>query len=316
MNKRRMLRVFLAVLLLLAAAAAVLAAGFAAKLVYDNITDGIYRVEEQVGKIEKRVAAIEKTTSTLTSHYLFDYAWVETSPLIAHAGGGIGESVYTNTPEAFAANYALGHRVFELDFDLTGDDCLVSSHSEGKWRSLTGAGADVPYTGENVLASSIAGLYRTMDYKEAIDLLSTYPDVYLITDTKYYDSTSVFLQFSQLVRYAMNTAPEVLDRIIPQIHQEEMLDWVMAVYPFRSVIFTLYRAKWTPDSLVDFCGRSGVGFITMPCASFTPEIAAKLKPYGIRIGVHTTSSKEDADTFYQNGVDMIYTDFLTPDLFP
>ena len=44
------------------------------------------------------------------------------------------------------------------------------------------------------------------------------------------------LAFSQLVYCAKNTHPEVLERLIPQIYNEDMLSWVCAVYPFRSVI--------------------------------------------------------------------------------
>ena len=52
--------------------------------------------------------------------------WLRVSPrLIAHAGGTVREkeynTKYTNSLEALRQNYNLGHRLFEMDFNLTSD---------------------------------------------------------------------------------------------------------------------------------------------------------------------------------------------------
>ena len=48
--------------------------------------------------------------------------------LIAHAGGGINNTIYTNSREALDYNYSKGFRFFELDFDWTEDGELVLIH--------------------------------------------------------------------------------------------------------------------------------------------------------------------------------------------
>ncbi|MDQ0196801.1 glycerophosphodiester phosphodiesterase family protein [Paenibacillus wynnii] len=48
--------------------------------------------------------------------------------IVAHAMGGINELPYTNTFEAFIANYEQGTRLFETDLLLTGDGKLVARH--------------------------------------------------------------------------------------------------------------------------------------------------------------------------------------------
>lgn len=59
--------------------------------------------------------------------------WLRGSPrLIAHAGGTVREkeynTKYTNSLEALRQNYNLGHRLFEMDFNLTSDKKLAAVH--------------------------------------------------------------------------------------------------------------------------------------------------------------------------------------------
>lgn len=48
--------------------------------------------------------------------------------VIAHAMGGINDKAYTNTKDAFIANYEQGTRIFEADLLLTSDEQLVARH--------------------------------------------------------------------------------------------------------------------------------------------------------------------------------------------
>ena len=264
--------------------------------------------------IERPWAA--RIENALQIPYSFDYSWVNSegvTPLIAHALGGINGKVYTNSLEAFEANYALGHRVFEVDFDLTDDAYyLIASHDQQTWRETAGAPQDAPYTRENFLHPDFESGYTLLDYRDIVDLMSEYPDIYNVTDTKYTDRESVLLQFSQLVRYALLTHPEVLDRVVPQIYHESMLDWVMTVYPFKSVVFTLYATQWTPDSVYDFCERSGVRFVTMWSNIPSPELLESWERLGIITAAHTINDVDEAIRLLDTGVDMLYTDFLIP----
>ena len=89
----------------------------------------------------------------------------------------------------------------------------------------------------------------------------------------------------------------------------------MSVYPFESVIFTLYATAWTPESVVDFCERTGVGFITMPIYAANESFLALLESKGILAAAHTGNDREEAERLFSTGLDMMYTDHLKPDEF-
>jgi len=244
-------------------------------------------------------------------HHDFDYSWVDNvPPFIAHACGGIEEKKYTNSREAFLLNYELGHRVFEIDFNLGEDGVLIASHGEDDWRRMTGT--DLPYTSENFNRLPLYEKYESLNCAEIIELMAEHPDAFLVTDTKDQSQDKVMTAFSQLVYCARQTHPEVLDRIIPQIYNEEMLSWISSIYPFRSVIFTLYATQWSPDSVLNFCINSGIRFITMPVASVSEEIIRLWDTMNIRVAVHTVNDEQKIDELYKMGVDMIYTDFADP----
>ncbi len=88
--------------------------------------------------------------------------------------------------------------------------------------------------------------------------------MYLITDTKTTDKAQVQKQFQDLVNIANNIgAPEVLQRIIPQLYNKEMLSWIKEIYPFENWIFTLYLyANPNYDDIANFCAANGIDTVT------------------------------------------------------
>lgn len=318
MSKLKKILIVLIVLVL------VLGAGFAGILglkklrgMYGQILAGFDTVNHKVSnaylKTEDLVERLNANIWLSDRDYQFRYDWVNgVAPLIAHAGGGIDGNDYTNTRDAFLYNYDQGYRVFEFDFELTKDGEQFSSHDENRWRRRSGADESMAYNHDNYMSTKLLDKYELMDYRDVIDLMAEYPDVYVVTDTKNTDEASVKYQFSQLVWYAMQKDASVLDRLVVQIYHEEMLNWVMDIYPFKSIIFTLYLAPRTPEEVLEFCRRSGVKFITIPQGSYTPDMAELWDELGITIAVHTVNDTAKAQQFIKDGVDMIYTDFLNP----
>ena len=244
-------------------------------------------------------------------HQPLDYSWTnDVPPYIAHACSGITGMTYTNSREAFLRNYASGHRVFEIDFNLTLDGALIAAHDIDHWKHITGT--ELPFTSKNFDQLLIYGRYESLTWPEIIDLMVEYPDTYIVTDTKGYTQDRVIQTFSQLVSCAKQTHPEVLDRIIPQIYNENMLSWITSIHPFKSVIFTLYAIQWSPQSVLDFCISSGVRFITMPVHTVSEDIIRLWDTIGIQVAVHTVNDAQQIDDLFRMGVDMIYTDFVSP----
>lgn len=255
--------------------------------------------------------------------YNFDYSWANANHYIARAFGGILGDSYTNSYEAFLLNYQLGHRVFEVDFSITDDGYTVAAHDTDTWSSSTTIPPDAEiktypiedkqFTYDNFMSSLSHGKYHTVDLDILFSLLQKYPDIYIVTDTKYADETNVRKQFSAFVATANTINPELLDRFIVQIYQPEMLDWVMDIYPWKSVIYTLYQnTDWTPENILAFSKASGVKFITMWDTWLTAEISNLWKPTGIKIATHTLNSLARAQDSQSRGADVIYTDFLLP----
>lgn len=285
----------------------------------------VYRAYKQ---LDLRFAQIlnksEQTRSDLLSaivgeklYYDFDYAWAcGDAGFIAHACGGIDGQSYTNSREAFEQNYLLGHRIFEIDFTLTEEALMVAAHDAATWRSLADLPDNAPLSNDSFAATKLCGKYTSMDVREVVELMAAYPDVCFITDTKYTDKASVLLQFAQLVKYAQSTHPETLERIIPQIYNEEMYTYVMELYPFKSMIYTLYATDWTPESVYSFCKKTGIRFVTMPAEDADADTIEFWNRLGIHSAVHTVNDREQARRLMDMGVDMIYTDFLLPEKAP
>ena len=322
---KKCVRILLAGLIVAAVLAAGLAGAYKLYSMYRNVwlrLDAMYELNKElkgnlreldgsIRMLDQKVEHLRRNAffSGDLSETEFDDSWAESvPPYIAHAFGGVDGYTYTNSREAFLANYELGQRVFEVDFNLSEDGVLIASHTEEDWRRMTGS--DLPYTSENFRQYPLYDLYEPLTAAEVIGLMAEYPDIYLVTDTKDQVQDKVMLAFSQLVHCAKQTDPAVLDRIIPQIYNEEMLSWISSIHPFRSVIYTLYATQWSPESVLDFCMNSGVRFITVPVDLITPEIIRLWDTLGIRTAVHTVNDAAQAEELFEMGVDLIYTDFL------
>lgn len=246
--------------------------------------------------------------------YNFDYSWIEKGPYIAHAMGGIDGSNYSNSYEAFRSNYEAGQRLFEADFSLTDDGDVVLMHTDYEWENRLRSSKDLDFTTKNFLSSLYDGKFHTMDYRKMIDLMIEHPDIYLITDSKYTDRPNVEKEFTQIIEYAQSKDPSVLNRFVIQIYLPEMLDWVMALHPWRSVIYTLYQdPNWTTENVRDFALESGVKVITTGCDWIDDNIAQTWHDAGLTIAAFTTNDLNKVQSLVTTyDVKLFYTDYLLP----
>lgn len=252
-----------------------------------------------------------KDNVTRLVHYDFDYSWVNDNRLIAHALGGIDGIDYTNSNEAFEFNYGEGFKCFEVDLRLTNDGKLVCLHKTNQWGDIVGG-----FTLENFSKIKILDKYSVLTIDDVIELMSKNKDIYLITDTKYYYDKTVKAEFEQLIETAKRIDETTLDRIIPQIYKKSMSKTVMNLYNFKSMIYTLYKEdKWDADKVIDTCKKTGIKFITIPIEELTEESLTKFKDAGLIIAVHTINNEEEAGALFEKGINIVYTDFLVPNMF-
>lgn len=235
-------------------------------------------------------------------------------PLVAHAGGILRKTdknlAYTNSLEAIVQNYDLGHRVFEIDFQVTSDRNLAAVH-EGM---APGDKKGISMTGDEWLAHSQYVQFTTLLIGDILDQMLVNTDMFLITDTKGDDTAA----FGIIREEAAKRDSALLDRIIPQIYNRAMYDKLMGIHAFPSVIFTTYATRETPEEIVAFAAsKSNIRVIT------TPGIKGTVNPALLRLTArenlllygHTMNEYNDITQFRKKGVHGLYTDYLTPNDF-
>lgn len=236
----------------------------------------------------------------------FDYEWTK-YPYVAHGLGGIDGVTYTNSLEAFEANYKAGFRVFEVDLRLTADGQLaavhdVPEHEDGSLMTLA-----------EYKAMRIEGKYTPLSFEDVVMLMKQYPDIYMITDTKKKSKDLLREQFSLIVETANRVAPEVLDRIIPQLYNEKTFDLIMGIYDWKSIVYTMYALKeFSEKEVIDFAYRQGIQVITTSKSKSQQSFFDQLYERDIQVYMHTFNTREEMQELTARGVTGVYTDFLTP----
>lgn len=222
--------------------------------------------------------------------------------LIAHAAGGILGRTYTNSLEALEANYAKGHRYFELDFSWTSDGRLALIH-DWKWTFTKWFNAkDVPKYSQFKSLKMNYGMTQ-MSLDDLIKWLKGHKDAFVVTDAK---APNI-----PVLKRISNKAGKLRVQFIPQIYAPS--EYAPAKeFGFRNIILTLYCLKMSDEKILDFATKNHLFAITMPLkkALETP-LAGNLIEKKVRIYVHTVNKLEVWEKLQQIGVSGIYTDFLT-----
>ena len=244
--------------------------------------------------------------------------WQEGNPLIAHALGEADGKIETNSKEAFISSWENGFRVVEGDFTYTSDGVLVLRHdfeaSGSYYRLEIEPQGELVMDRKTFLEEKAVFTQTPITAVDLLGLMREYTDMYLVTDTKDADEETVKRQFADLKRIAVNMgAPELLERIIPQIYHEDMLTWVREVYPFENVIFTLYQID-EPDyaEIANFCAEKGIDTVTLYYSRAEKEIIDLFHAKNIRVYVHTVNRYLMLKDLLERGADGVYTDRIKP----
>ena len=244
----------------------------------------------------------------------YDYSWTS-NRYIAHACGAVNNRAYTNSKEALSHNYDIGHRVFEADLIETDDGDLVC------WHGWTTSEVDeiIPESFRNrklttseFLDLPLSGDLHTMDFDYLVRFMATHKDMYLVTDTKSPDSEITLRRFEKIVDIARSIDPSVLDRIIPQIYYNDMLEEINRFYDWKSVIYTTYLlpSGTMYSDFVEFCAGNGIKVIAAYPELLNDELIEYIRSAGIMIYVFTVNSPEEQYEWDEKGISGYYTDIL------
>lgn len=239
--------------------------------------------------------------------------------VIAHGMGAIGDLTTSNCLEGFLAQYEAGVRVFEADLRLTRDCQVVLRHDwwHADWQEGI-SWSNVP-TREKFVSTPVLGKYTPLSFRDLLLLMEEYPDICVITDTKFTDSDVFTIQFDAMLADARELGLTYLfDRIVVQLYNTNMLAALNNIYRFPHYIYTLYQDDFnrTEKALREraaFCAQWGIEGITMEASLWKSAYADIAREYGIRFYVHTVNDREKARQLLEGGVAGIYSDHLTPD---
>lgn len=226
--------------------------------------------------------------------------------LVGHAFGEIDGKVYTNSLEGFKQNYSLGIKVFEVDLSVTSDGEVVCFHDG--MEKLYGLKNKISDTSlAEFRQSKIYGKYTPLDLHDLIKIMEMYPDIRIITDTK----GEITYMLSKIKSAAVMVNPDIMNRIVPQIYNENDYYLLMKIYPFRELIYTLYRADASDIQIADFIKyKKEIKAVTVHTRRFTLNLAKLVNGMGKHVFVHTVNDLWQARLFLNFGAYGFYTDNL------
>lgn len=244
--------------------------------------------------------------------------WIALSNhVVGHAAGGyrLPNSIYpyTNSLESIVQNYELGYRVSEIDLNLTSDDNLALVHD---WDF--GGYETIPTVEEwkkgglnNPIMPDTTGIV----VDDLFRLMAINKDMFIITDTKSFELSEedTMKQFQIMVDKSKKYGSDVINRVIPQIYNEEMYATIKQVYDFPSIVYTMYANNDSDDVVVEFIkDKPDVKVITTHESRATEEFISKLKVYDKEMFAHTVNDQNTLIQHLNAGLSGVYTDFLTP----
>lgn len=249
-----------------------------------------------------------------------DYSWTDNRTIVHALGVANGES-YTNSLEALNNSLAQGQTVFEVDLALTSDDELICAHD-----TVTLMGEDnraflegkelCDITKDEFMSLKIRDKYTPLCMEDLILVMKDHPDMYIVTDTKEDRQEGIKKQFDNIVELAKkNKCSKVLDRIIPQIYNEDMLSTLQKIYPWKSYIYTSYYTQdvdWDEDKFIDFAYDKGVKVLAVFAGRGTDSLLETANSLGLKVYVHTYNTEEERQAFFERGFWGLYTDTLPP----
>lgn len=261
------------------------------------------------------------STPYYSEAYQEPYAWVEETHTIAHAFGGVDGTSMTNSLEAFLKNYEKGQRVFEVDFLFSSEGTLVAAHDWSSFYTMTGltpsaSESDAPSLAEFSQAT-IYGEYTPLTWEQIAWLMVFFPDMYVVTDTKYTTEPMITDAFTQIVDVAIDVNPAILDRVIPQIYNNDMYISISEIHPWQSVIYTLYGQtieEFSYDNVLEFVEANEIKVVTTFPARSDLTFIQQVQELGCAVYMHTFNDTIQVENYIDSHqIQGVYTDFLLPE---
>ena len=238
--------------------------------------------------------------------YVFNENNFFTSKIVGHAMFGIDGISYTNSKEAFLNGYKNGLRVFEIDLELTSDDKLVLIHDWNNYKYIPSS--------KEFLKQKIRDKYTALSIEDVLLLLKIYPDIWIISDSKYIQKELIIKEFKYLVESAkkLNLVKE-LERFVIQLYYQDMYSIVESVYHFNNYLYTMYvNWEYNLNHFEEICewGKDKLRGIVLSKEFYNVNLLKIVNKYNLDLYLHTVNDVFEAKKYFKDGVRGIYSDFI------
>lgn len=213
--------------------------------------------------------------------------------IIAHAGGAIDGNVYTNSIEGEEANYALGTRMFELDFQKTADGHWVSTHDWPLWTRVSGFTGETPpdlqvfselQLNDSKKKRVVSNHYSPVSLQWISGFLSEHDDAVVVTDVKELEYmpefTTAVLSLSEHKQFVF------------QAYSIENIEMIYEKDSAARIILTLYRMgrlSGLIKSIIDH--REKLQGITIPMDwAYDVDFLSALTGIGLPVYLHGSAN--------------------------
>ena len=232
--------------------------------------------------------------------------WLRCAPSAAHGLGAVDSMLYTNSREAFLANYARGFRVFEIDLRYTRDSVLVLAH-DWNTRERQEFKGDIPSLAA-FRATKSYGKYTPLTFTDALQLLNQYADAKAILDLKPGPRATASDALREITR--VNRA--LISRVAPQVWSDADAKALRSLAEWP-LVYSLHFAEASDNSVMMTVGRYRVGAVVLDRFRWSTSLAARLRRAGVGLYLSVVNTNPEARLYRSWGVQGFYTDLLAPD---
>lgn len=227
--------------------------------------------------------------------------------IIAHAGGGINGLSYTNSLEALEQSYRQGFKFVEVDLQWTADNQLVLIHDWHQSVERLFSRKPITMSLQEFKEQRMVDNLTPLTFDDFLVWLKDKPDLYIITDTGALNNIKVLAEIKQkLDGQTKNFIPQIYN--FTQYYKARQLG-------FDKIILSLYKRGYTNESLVFFIDRYPISAIAVPASQAQNILAASSISVKTPVYAYPVNNITEARKLKGMGLEGIYTDFLTPDIY-